>query len=133
MDELQQELKNRHIEAREAYPVHNLHWTWHETEPAVESDLLGRKTYALGSKNYTKMIQFAAEVELRNLDVDYWMSIKPQRMEGEPSDDFKVRSRFQQALLKYRPYIYNYSNITSKFLKRARKQNRKQTIAGSNL
>lgn len=127
MDELQQQIKNQHLEIREQYPVHELHYTWYHTEPAYEEDLLKRKKYALGSKNYTKMIQFAAEVQLRNLDVDYWMSIKPERAVGETDEELKVRSLFQKALTKYRPYIYNYSNFNSKKLNRARKQSRKAT------
>ncbi len=125
MDELQKSLKDEHISMREQYPVHNLHWTWYETEAAYERDpATGEKKYALGTRGYTKMIQFAAEVMLRNLDVDYWMSIKPQRVEGEQNDEYKVRSQFQKALLKYRPYIYNYSTFNRKVdrqLKKARK------------
>jgi hypothetical protein len=55
------------------------------------------------------MMMFAREVQLTNDDVDYFMSIKPQRQEDESYENMKMRSKFSKFLLKYRPYLYDYS------------------------
>jgi len=63
----------------------------------------------IGSLGFTKMMMFANEVQLTNDDIDYFMNQKPQRNEDETSEQFKVRSKFSKALLKYRPHLYDYS------------------------
>lgn len=62
-----------------------------------------------GPKNRAKMLFFANEVKLNNDMIDYYMGIKPPRRESETYEDYKNRSKFQNALLKYRAYIYDYS------------------------
>ena len=37
------------------------------------------------------------------------MSLRPTRQEDETQDDFKARSKFSKALLKYRAQLYDYS------------------------
>jgi hypothetical protein len=39
------------------------------------------------------------------------MAIKPERQQDELFVDYKDRQKFQKALLKYRPYIYDYSQL----------------------
>ena len=63
----------------------------------------------IGSLNFTKMMMFANEVQLTNDDIDYFMNMKPQRQEDESYEDMKIRGKFSQALLKYRPHLYDYS------------------------
>jgi hypothetical protein len=63
----------------------------------------------IGSLNFTKMMLFANEVQLTNDDIDYFMNQKPYRYEDETYEQFKQRSRFSNALLKYRPHLYDYS------------------------
>ena len=63
----------------------------------------------VGSLAFTKMMLFANEVKLTNNDVDYYMSLRPTRQEDETQDDFKARSKFSKALLKYRAQLYDYS------------------------
>jgi hypothetical protein len=60
-------------------------------------------------KNMLKTMLFASENSLINENIDYWMSIKPKRQLGENFVDYKTRQKFQSALTKYRPYIYDYS------------------------
>jgi hypothetical protein len=60
-------------------------------------------------KNMLKTMLFASENSLINENIDYWMSIKPKRQLGENFVDYKTRQKFQSALAKYRPYIYDYS------------------------
>lgn len=62
-----------------------------------------------GSQNMAKMMFFANEVKLNNDMIDYYMGIKPSRRDGESPEEYKNRSRFQKALLKYRKHIYDYS------------------------
>ena len=63
----------------------------------------------IGSLGFTKMMMFANEVQLTNDDIDYFMNQKPQRNEDETPEQFKQRSKFSKALLKYRPHLYDYS------------------------
>jgi len=63
----------------------------------------------IGSLGFTKMMMFANEVQLTNDDIDYFMNQKPQRSEDETLEQFKQRSKFSKALLKYRPHLYDYS------------------------
>jgi hypothetical protein len=60
-------------------------------------------------KNMLKTMLFASENNLINENIDYWMSIKPHRQSDESMLAYKARQKFQSALIKYRPYIYNYS------------------------
>jgi hypothetical protein len=62
-----------------------------------------------GSFNFAKAMVFADQVKLTNDDIDYFMAMKPQRQEDESHDDMKLRGKFSKALLKYRPYLYDYS------------------------
>ena len=62
-----------------------------------------------GAKNFIKMMLFANEVQLTNNQIDYYMACPPYRMEDESYDDMKLRTRFANALLKYRAYLYDYS------------------------
>ena len=40
------------------------------------------------------------------------MSIKSERQSDENFTEYKSRKKFQLALLKYRPYLYDYSPYT---------------------
>lgn len=60
-------------------------------------------------KNMLKMVLFAGENKLTNQDIDYWMTIKPERQPDESMSVYKARQKFQSALAKYRPYLYDYS------------------------
>jgi hypothetical protein len=62
-----------------------------------------------GSFKFAKAMIFADQVKLTNDDIDYFMAIKPQRQEDESHDDMKLRGKFSKILLKYRPYLYDYS------------------------
>lgn len=58
---------------------------------------------------FMKMMLFAYENQMDNEAIDYYMNCPPYRMEGESYEDMKLRTRFSQKLLKYRPYLYDYS------------------------
>jgi hypothetical protein len=61
------------------------------------------------SKAFLKTMLFANEVKLTNTDIDFYMNQKPMRQDGESSEELKSRSKFSKVLLKYRPYLYDYS------------------------
>ncbi len=61
------------------------------------------------SVNFAKAMVFADQVKLTNDDIDYFMAMKPQRQEDESYEDMKLRGKFSKVLLKYRPYLYDYS------------------------
>jgi hypothetical protein len=79
------------------------------TEFKLPDDLKQSIKLVGASLNFAKMMMFAREVQLTNDDVDYFMSIKPQRQEDESYENMKMRSKFSKFLLKYRPYLYDYS------------------------
>jgi hypothetical protein len=60
-------------------------------------------------KNQFKMMLFSTENKISNQDIDYWMAIGPKRQSDETFTDYKDRQKFQQAIVKHRPYIYDYS------------------------
>ena len=60
-------------------------------------------------KNMLRVMLFAGENNLTNENIDYWMSIKPERQSDESLTEYKLRQKFQSALAKYRPYLYDYS------------------------
>jgi len=57
---------------------------------------------------------FANDVELTNENIDYYMNRPPYRLEDESYDDMKSRTRFANALLKYRSKLYDYSVYENK-------------------
>ena len=61
------------------------------------------------SNHFYKMMMFAHENQINNDAIDYYMACPPRRMEDESYDDMKIRTQFTQKLLKYRPYLYDYS------------------------
>jgi hypothetical protein len=63
----------------------------------------------VGSLKFTKMMMFANEVNLTNDDIDYFMSFRSTRTEDETPEQFRQRSQFAKALVKYRPHLYDYS------------------------
>lgn len=63
----------------------------------------------IGSLGFTKMMMFANEAQLTNDDIDYFMNMRPMRSEDETPEQFRQRSKFSKALLKYRPHLYDYS------------------------
>jgi hypothetical protein len=61
------------------------------------------------SLSATKMVLFSDHVQLNNDDVDYYMALKPERMEDESFVDYKNRRVFTKQLFKKRSLIYDYS------------------------
>ena len=61
------------------------------------------------SLSSTKMVMFSDEVQLSNDDVDYYMALKPERMEDESFADYKNRRIFTKQLLKKRTLVFDYS------------------------
>lgn len=119
MEEQTQEI----IESRKKYPVETLHRVWMETEPLPKGP-------DFGNYDLNKMARFGFLVTLNNLDIDYWMSIKPARIEEESYEDYKIRQKFQRALLKYRPFIYDYPIMTQKKLKAEMKRKKREVANG---
>jgi hypothetical protein len=62
-----------------------------------------------GATNFIKIMMFASSVDLTNDNIDYYMACPPRRMEDESYEDMKLRTRFANALLKYRSKLYDFS------------------------
>ena len=63
----------------------------------------------VGSMSFTKMMLFANENQITNDDIDYYMNLRPMRQEDETPEQFKARSKFSKALLKYRAQLYDFT------------------------
>jgi hypothetical protein len=63
-------------------------------------------------RNLVKMVLFTKDSQIKNEDVDYWMSFGPARQQDETFIEYKQRQKFQKALTKYRSYLYNYDKST---------------------
>lgn len=61
------------------------------------------------SLSSTKMVLFSDETQLSNDDIDYYMALKPARMEDESFADYKNRRVFTKQLLKKRTLVFDYS------------------------
>jgi hypothetical protein len=59
-------------------------------------------------KNKLKALIFARDNNIKNENIDYWMAISPIRQKDELFDEYKERQKFQKALTKYRPFLYQY-------------------------
>ena len=77
--------------------------------PAEVKSAYKAGTQLIGSLGFTKMMMFANEVQLTNDNIDYFMSCKPTRTEDETPEQFRQRSKFAKALVKYRAHLYDYS------------------------
>lgn len=73
---------------------------------------LGEKMF--GPRNKAKMMIFAADNKIDNDLIDHYMRIKPERQLNESTEDYKNRSKFQKALLKYRSFLYDYKVTENK-------------------
>lgn len=62
-----------------------------------------------GKSNFYKMMFFAQLNNLTNDDMDYYFNRPGRRQEDETKEEMKVRGKFTKALVKYRPYLYDYS------------------------
>jgi len=47
----------------------------------------------IGSLGFTKMMMFANENQITNDDIDYYMSVRPQRQEDETVEQMKMRGK----------------------------------------
>lgn len=56
-----------------------------------------------------KMLAFRDEFKINNTQISEYMALKPARSENESREDYKNRMVFSKQLLKFRPYIFDYS------------------------
>lgn len=90
--------------------------------------------WELGFKNYSKMILFLKNNEFSIEDFQYYMSLPQARLETEEYIYYKVRKRFQDALLKYRQAVKNiifYKAMTKAMEKLKKEQEEKAKLEGS--
>ena len=73
-----------------------------------EAFTMGIGERMFGSRSFAKMKMFIQEQKLGdkvNEIVDFYLSIKPQRQDGEGNADYKNRTKFQKLLYKNKRYI----------------------------
>lgn len=96
-------------------PVEQLPNEWYNTIPALVSDAQIKAKgliYVYGSKNLTKIVTFLKATKILKSDIDYWMNnekFPAKRNDDELYEDYKVRQKFQNALLKYRKEVSAFS------------------------
>ena len=124
-------------------PVEMLAKTWFETEPerVTDASLISRGLYFVyGSKNLTKMITFLKTIKFTKKDMDYWMDSQKfpvSRNSDELYEDYKIRQKFQAALLKYRREVSSFAimNTLQDFMdeqKAKKEEQEKQEIKEQN-
>ena len=71
---------------------------------------MGIGTQMFGSKKMAKLGFFLAENKDINFNeiYNYYISLKPQRLENESDAELKNRSNFQRVIEKYKPYFFDY-------------------------
>lgn len=77
-----------------------------------DSFTIGIGERMFGSRSFAKIKMFIQEQKLENNMnevIDFYMSIKPQRQDGEGNAEYKNRTKFQKLLYKNRKYLYNYA------------------------
>ena len=74
----------------------------------MSNDRLAYLSAQLFCKSSTTIDLFAQENGIDNQIVDEYMALPQNRQEGEEYVNYKNRMKFQKALLKYRPFIYNH-------------------------
>lgn len=83
---------------------------WYETTPEYSA-----RRYEFGTKNFSKMVLFlnAARPSLSELRV--YMDMKPARdwENGETYEEYKMRQKFQNALIKYRTFVKSFTLVDS--------------------
>lgn len=79
----------------------------HEIQEAYK---IGMGTKMFGDRKKAKLTFFLNENKISDFNevYDYYISFKPQRLEGESDAELKNRSDFSKILAKYKPYFYNY-------------------------
>ena len=72
---------------------------------------MGMGAQMFGNKKMAKLAFFLTENKIENFNevYDYYVSLKPQRLENESDAELKNRSTFQRVIEKFKPYFYNYS------------------------
>jgi hypothetical protein len=66
------------------------------------------------SLNAAKMAIFSDTEKLSNDDIDYYIFLKPERMENESFEDYQNRRTFTAQLIKHKTLVYDYSSYEQK-------------------
>lgn len=74
--------------------------------PKETKDIIVKRGLSLSA---AKIAIFADTEKITNQDIDYYMSLKPARMEDESYEDYRNRRKFQKVLVKRRTLLYDYS------------------------
>lgn len=85
--------------------VGDLPKSWYKVDP-VELKL--GNNYPFGSKNLSKMIMFLKNTKITKDQVDYWLDFNnfpASRNTNEVFEDYKIRMKFQNTLIKYRKEV----------------------------
>lgn len=95
-----------------AYPVEQLSKIWFEIEPELILTENKKSIYLYGSKNLTKMLTFLKDTKVSKEDIDYWTDFQRfpvSRNTDERYEDYKIRQKFQNALIKYKKEVRAFS------------------------
>lgn len=85
------------------YPVGELPNAWDKTIPTPT--VAGH--YEYGPRLRTKMVEFLKHTVLLRPEYNHYISLGAAREPDETYDMYKIRQRFQQALMKYRTIVKN--------------------------
>jgi 2-methylcitrate dehydratase PrpD len=85
-----------------------------------------KRGYVTVPLNYMKIVLFNTENGVSNDEIDYYLGIPPQRQEDETKEEMRARGKYNKSLLKYLPFLYDYSV----YPEREKPWEVKQTILG---
>lgn len=92
-----------------SYAVEELANVWNEQVPERIPNMQSQGIiYTYGAKNLTKMVMFLKAVKITKQQLDYWLDFEKfpaVRNVDEAYEDYKIRQRFQAALVKYRKEV----------------------------
>lgn len=90
--------------------LHNQFAGFELPQEVQDSYKMGMGTQMFGSKKMAKLGFFLAENKDTNFNdiYEYYISLKPQRLDKESDAELKNRSIFQSVMEKFKPYFYDY-------------------------
>jgi hypothetical protein len=91
--------------------LHNQYAGYELPSQILEAYKMGIGTRVYGPKEMAKLALFFQDNKISKFNevYDFYVSLKPQRLENESDAELKNRSKFQKTIEKYKPYFYNYA------------------------
>lgn len=117
-----------------SYPVEDLPRIWNEQVPIRVNNLRSNDVlYEYGSKNLTKMVMFLMRVKITKDQIEHWLDSQKYpaaRNADELYDDYKLRQKFQAALIKYRKEVKSFAimHMMQDFIEKQKEEKKDEVV-----